>query len=510
MRPEELLMFIERELDSISAKADMDRLPSVIDSVIDARTKLNEKLKIAVVGKTKAGKSTLLNSLLGITKLPMGDGIVTGNVSVLMHTNENPTKEETVVVHLTDKTTIKITLEQYRELVDISKKDSLNIRDRIVWFDVYLKHQALLDMSIIDTPGDDSWLKYDSENAKKLFRDKNRKPDIIVYVVRKEFGSKDIEAAQDYLAQINGGEHRVSGLNVITVYSCCDELVTSDIDGCNWDIDYRVEGNRIIENNRAKSSAFRKCFSKCFPVSAIFSMAANAITESDLRILREISKSTLAEYFYRDFSYMEIASMDYMGKELKDIFESESAKDDMLKRLGLDSMKYIVWWCMANSSGTLATLKEELEKYSNVPALRKYLLDEHYRKLSTFYKATSVLSELKKNVEKQYIASVDIKTNDSLRSILETCRNLEKKIYNQYGFLGVLRDYYDCLDYFDDTDWNLAYETIMFCISSDGNKAEALNLYHQWKDKKDFYNMLGCNQFAIDASEKLINSIISY
>lgn len=76
--------------------------------------------------------------------------------------------------------------------------------------------------------------------------------------------------------------------------------------------------------------------------------------------------------------------------------------------------------------------------------------------------------------------------------------------------MGVLRDYYDCLDYFDDTDWNLAYETIMFCISSDGNKAEALNLYHQWKDKKDFYNMLGCNQFAIDASEKLINSIISY
>ena len=73
MRPEELLMFIERELDSISAKADMDRLPSVIDSVIDARTKLNEKLKIAVVGKTKAGKSTLLNSLICITNLPRGD-----------------------------------------------------------------------------------------------------------------------------------------------------------------------------------------------------------------------------------------------------------------------------------------------------------------------------------------------------------------------------------------------------------------------------------------------------
>lgn len=509
MRPEELRMFIERELDSISAKADMDGLPSVTDSVIDARKKLNDKLKIAVVGKTKAGKSTLLNSLLGITELPMGDGIVTGNVSVLMHTNECPTREETVVVHLTDKTTIKVTLEEYRELVDISKKDPLNIRDRIVWFDVYLKHQALLDMSIIDTPGDDSWLKYDSENAKELFRDKNRKPDVIVYVVRKEFGRKDIEAAQDYLTQINGGEHRVSGLNVIAVYSCCDELVTSDIKGCNWAVDYRVEGNRIIENNRAKSSAFRMCFSKCYPVSAIFSMAANAITENDFLILRDISNSSLAEYFYRDFSYMEIADMDYMEQELKDIFKLESVKDDILKRLGLDSMKYIVWWCKANPSGTLASLKEELEKYSNVPALRKYLLDEHFKKLSAFYKATSVLPELKKNVEKQYTASVDINVKDSLRTILETCRNIEKKTYTQYGFLSVLRDYYDCLDYFEDEDWNLAYETIMFCISSDGNKSEAQYLYHQWKDKEEFYNMLG-NQFAIDASEKLINSINSY
>ena len=222
MKPEELKLFIERELDAISVKADMAKLPSITDVVIEARHKLNDKLKLAVVGKTKAGKSTLLNSLLGITELPTGDGIVTGNVSVLIHIDNSPYNQETVVVHLTDSSQMNVSLEQYRQLVDISKKDPLGIRDKIVWFDVYLKHQALLDMSIIDTPGDDSWLEYDSENAKALFRDKNRKPDIIAYVVRKEFGSKDIQAVQDYLAQVNGAEHRVSGLNVIAVYSCCD------------------------------------------------------------------------------------------------------------------------------------------------------------------------------------------------------------------------------------------------------------------------------------------------
>ena len=506
MRPEELRMFIEKELDAISVKADMARLPSALDAVIGARVKLNDKLKVAVVGKTKAGKSTLLNSLLGISELPMGDGIVTGNVSVLMHVNDSPTNSETVIVHLIDKTTINITLEQYRQLVDISKKDSLGIRDKIVWFDVYLEHQALLDMSIIDTPGDDSWLKYDSENVKELFRDKNRKPDIIVYVVRKEFGSKDIEAAQDYLKQINGAEHRISGLNVIAVYSCCDELITSDIDGCNWDADYRIEGNRIIENNRAKSPAFRMCFSKCFPVSAIFSMAAMTISQNDFNVLKAIAKTELAEYFYRDFSYMEISDINLLDQELKDIFITEEYKNDVLHRIGLDAMKFIVWWCKKQPTKSITELKSELEKYSNVPALRTYLLDEHFKKLSIFYKATIVLPELKKAIEKEYNVSIDIASKDSLRAIVEECRNIEKRIHKQYGFLSVLRDYYDCLDYFDNEDWSLAYQTISFCISNNPDKDAKEMFYKTWQERVNFYNLIG-NQFAIEASEKLIFSI---
>lgn len=508
MKPEELKLFIDKELVAISQKADMAKLPSIIDSVAEARRKLNDKLKLAVVGKTKAGKSTLLNSLLGINELPTGDGIVTGNVSVLLHVNDSPFNQESVVVHLTDGTTMNVTLEQYRQLVDISKKDPFSIRDRIIWFDVYLKHQALLDMSIIDTPGDDSWLEYDSDNAKALFRDKNRKPDVIVYVVRKEFGSKDIQAAQDYLAQINGAKHRISGLNVIAVYSCCDELVASDIDGCNWESDYRIEGNRIIENNRTKSSAFRMCFSKCFPISAIFSMAANSITSDDLQLLQDISKSSMSDYFFRDYSYMEVADMETMYPELFSIFRSESIKNDMVKRLGLDAMKYIVWWCTNHPVVSLSSLKSDLENYSNVPLLRKYLLDEHYKKISLFYKATSVLPELKKTIEIEYNSAIDLDRIESLRSILEICRIIEKKIYTQYGFLSVLRDYYDCLDYFDKDEWELAIQTIMYCVSNDSNNSDALRLKQQWEDKYDFYNMIG-NHFAVDAAMKLMNSVDS-
>ena len=508
MKPEELRIFIEKELDAIFAKANMAKLPLVTDAVTEALHKLNEKLKLAVVGKTKAGKSTLLNSLLGITELPTGDGIVTGNVSVLMHIESSPLKKESVVVHLTDSTTMEVSLEQYRQLVDISKNDTLGIRPRIVWFDVYLKHQALLNMDIIDTPGDDSWLKYDSESTKALFRDNNRKPDVIAYVVRKEFGSKDIEAAQDYLAQINGARHRVSGLNVVAVYSCCDELIASDIDGCNWNLDYRDEGNRIIENNRTKSPAFRTCFSKCFPISAIFSMAANSMTNEDFNILNEIASCSMAEYFYRDYSYMEMetVTMRESYPELFNIFETEARKNDMMKRLGLDAMKYIVWWIAKHPKEPIASLRADLESYSNVPTLRTYLLDEHFKKISLFYKATGVLPKLKKLVETEYNSAVDTEEKANLRSIFETCRSIEKRIYTQYGFLSVLRDYYDRLDYFDEDDWNLAFKTIMHCISDNANYSETQSLLHQWQERERLYSMMG-NHFAEEASQKLIDSI---
>lgn len=506
MNPEELRLFIERELVTISDKAVTAKLPAITDAVIVAQNKLKDKLKLAVVGKTKAGKSTLLNSLLGITELPTGDGIVTGNVSVLMHINDSPSHEESVVVHLIGGTTKNISFEQYRQLVDISKEDSWGIRNQIIWFDVYLRHQALLDMSIIDTPGDDSWLKYDSENAKALFRDKNRRPDIIAYVARKEFGIKDIQAAHDYLVQINGGQNRVSGLNVVAIYSCCDELIASDIDGCNWDLDYRIEGNRIIENNRMKSSAFRLIFSKSFPVSAIFSTASILITKDDFIILKKISTCSTSEYFYKDISYIEYEDMSIEYPDLFQLFNNEEQKNDMIKRLGLDVMKYIVWWLTKNPSGTMNSLKEDLEDYSNIPALRKYLLEEHFKKISLFYKATSILPELKNTVESEYNKSVDIDEIENLKDILNICMNIEKRIYTHYGFLSVLRDYYDRKNYFNEDEWTLAIDTIKYSVSDNNDINENRKYRHFWEKKMIECQMVG-NYLAKEASEKLMKSV---
>ncbi len=512
MKPEELRIFVERELDAIFATAEKARLPLITDAVLKARRKLREHLRLAIVGRTKAGKSTLLNALLKISELPMGDTIVTGNVSVLMHIDKSPDNKEMAMVHLDNGTgklaEESITLMQYRELVDVRKPDTLGFRDQILWFDVYLNHPILKEMSIIDTPGDDSWLKTDSENTKKLFRDKDRKPDVILYVVQKEFGVKDIDSAKDYLSQINGGKHRVSGLNVIAVYSCCDLLIASDMDGCDWDKDFREEGNRVISNNRNKSSAFRSCFSKCIPIAGIFAMASRLITPNDFAILQRISMSRWSELFSKIFTVPDYSNMKAAYPELYGFFGNDSIKDDMFSRLGLEAMKYTVWWCGTNSDKSLDDLKRDLEEYSNVPALRRYVFDEHFKKLSLFYKAICVLPELRKVVEKEHNSCIELDKISSLRSVLELCQNAERKLYSQYGFLSVLRDYYDGSGYFDEEEWSLVSKTIDFCLSDNQDMNTRLLMIEQWRNKADYYNIIG-NQYAIEASEKLLKSLNS-
>ncbi len=506
MRPEELRQFIHGELDAISVYAEMAGVPILSEAIWLARKKLDEHLKLAIVGLTKAGKSTLLNAMLGITELPTGDAIVTRHVSVLLHVDKSPTKTEIAVVHLSDSTQKQISVSQYRELVDNRKVDVLGIRDKIVWFDVYLNNPTLKDMSIIDTPGDDSWLKVDSENTKELFRDKDRKPNIVIYVVRKEFGIRDVESASDYLQKINGGHHHVSGMNVIAVYGCCDEFVASGINGCDWTTDYRNVANRIIESNRSKSAAFRMCFSKCIPVAAQFAMASISITQEDFAILQNISRSNCSEYFYRDISAIEYSEMETMYPDMYKFFKTAAVKSDLVRRLGLETMKYIVWWCKNHPDQEISSLQQDLQIYSNVPTLCSYVLDEHFKKLSIFYKATGILPELRKLVESRYKEAIDSDLKAQLRRILEICMKSEKKIYSQYGFLSVLRDFHDGLDYFDSLDWDYAMQTIAFCISDNQNETAKQEFQSQWKEKMDFYRLIG-NHYAIEASEKLLSTL---
>ena len=508
MKPEELKTLIEGILDAISLSSEIAQVPAIYDAISEAKRKLNEQLKLAIVGLTKAGKSTLLNALLHIDELPTGDAIVTRHVSVLLSAHQSPTKEEMAIVHMKDGQEKHISLVQYKELVDNRKVDVLNIRDKILWFDVFLNNNTLRDMNIIDTPGDDSWLNVDSENTKELFRDRSRRPDVIAYVVRKEFGVQDVKAAQDYLSKINGNNHHINGLNVVAVYNCCDELVASDIDGCDWGADYKFTANRIIENNRQKSSAFRRCFSKCIPVAGQFAMASNSINERDFVVLKKIATCEIAEFFYRDISFIEYDEMESSYPELYEIFEDNGTKEQMLKRLGLETMKYIVWWCSNNPDKELTLLKNDLEDYSNVPSLRSYLLNEHFKKLSFFYKSTSVLPELKKTIEKIFKDEIDNEKRVLIRRILELCQNAERTMYSQYGFLSVMRDYYDCIDYFDSNDWSLASQTIDFCISNKQEESIKNDLLKQWDEKHDFYESIG-NYFAADASEKFIISLKS-
>ena len=111
-------------------------------------------------------------------------------------------------------------------------------------------------------------------------------------------------------------------------------------------------------------------------------------------------------------------------------------------------------------------------------------------------------------VEKEHNSCIELDKISSLRSVLELCQNAERKLYSQYGFLSVLRDYYDGSGYFDEEEWSLVSKTIDFCLSDNQDMNTRLLMIEQWRNKADYYNIIG-NQYAIEASEKLLKSLNS-
>lgn len=515
MTGEELRKFVNRELDAISDEADMAQLPCVKDAVFVTREKLNGKLKLAIAGRTKAGKSTFLNSLLRTLTLPTGCDVTTGDVTVLMHISDSPEKQddEYAVAYLRDGSnglkSIKMTIEKYQELVDIriEKEDLNDFRKNIIVCELYLRHPALENMCLIDTPGGDSWLKYDSEKTKAYF--KERTPDVVLYLFSKAIQPEDINDLKEYLKIISGGRNDMNGLNAVAIFSCCDRLMTSNSDGCDWGKGYANLATGILENDKNKSADVRSKFATYFAIAGLFSMAAHELTDDDFECFKKMSNSKREEVerFYKKATLRDIQDMRNRHPDMFKNIESEEYLNDMVTRIGYEAIKYAVWWCATHKSDSLESLQRSLDDFSNVPTLRKYIFEDYFNKFSFFFKVTRAFSGLTRAVEVAYKSEVERDTRASLSKILDRCRTDEKTLHEQYGFMPVLRDYYSYRNrYFEEDDYEKAFKTIQYIESDKKDDETTKKLRQYWQTRQNYYGAL-YNVAADNACQILITNL---
>ena len=132
----------------------LHKLTNLKNTLRDYRVKENIKLpKICVLGVRSSGKSSVLESIIGLDILPRGDGAVTRRPLEihLNHINSGEpwaTFEESKDIKFTDFTKLEETIE---ELTDEVCRTNKNISDKPIILNIY--SQTCPDLTLIDLPG---------------------------------------------------------------------------------------------------------------------------------------------------------------------------------------------------------------------------------------------------------------------------------------------------------------------------------------------------------------------
>ncbi|MDT9595042.1 dynamin family protein [Nocardioides zeae] len=244
------------------------------------RETLHAPLRVAVVGRVKAGKSTLVNALVGRRVAPTAAGECTQVVT--WYTYGSPDRAE---VHLRDGSTRPLFLENGAVPAGLDVPVA-EVR-RIV---VHLQAGALRDLTLIDTPGL-ATLTSENEDATRraLLGDGSSTAaagdaDALLFAIREAERQDDFEFLRDF--------HRASGslaataVNALCVLTQADLFGSGDLSGGDpFAIAAEVAQRIAVEHPTD--------FSAVVPVSGLMAQTARTglVSESLTRSLRQLAEA---------------------------------------------------------------------------------------------------------------------------------------------------------------------------------------------------------------------------
>ena len=126
----------------------------------EARAHIDEPMRVAIVGHVKAGKSTLLNALLGEELAPTGTAELTFNVNWLRHG-----AKAGVRVHFKDGREPESRSLAELERLTVRQADARELLSTISYLELRHPNEILKTFDLIDTPGLKSFFEQDSRNT---------------------------------------------------------------------------------------------------------------------------------------------------------------------------------------------------------------------------------------------------------------------------------------------------------------------------------------------------------
>lgn len=346
-----------------------DRTATAVLDQLEVR--LHEPLRLALAGMVKAGKSTLLNAMLGERIAATDTAECTRVVTWYRHA-----VTPTITVHLRDGTTERMSIHREQGLLvfDLGGRAA----EEIEWIDVGWPLEGLSSVILIDTPGIASLSIETSARTERFLTpdDAPSSADAVIYLMRHLHGSdmRFLEAFRDT------GAGAAQSVCAVAVLSRSDEVGSGRIDSL---LSARRVAQRYERDGELAALALG-----VVPVAGLLAEGARTLRESEFIALREIAGLGRAE---RETL---LVSADRFVRESTVTGLSISVREGLLSRFGIFGIRLASAVIRSGASNSSA-LSAELVQQSGLIELEEFVRTQ-FQPRAEMLKARGVVLQLQR------------------------------------------------------------------------------------------------------------------
>ena len=353
--------------------------PDVFNELDRIAARLNQPIRIALAGTLKAGKSTLVNALVGENIAPTDATEATRIVTWFRH---GPTPKVTANHVGGRRSNVPIARERGLTF-DFGGLDPNDIVD----LDVEWPAAELIDATVIDTPGTSSLSRDVSARTLRLLVPDDGVPrvDAVVFLLR-TLNAADI-ALLKQIGELVGGS--AGALGVIGVASRADEIGAGRLDAM-------MSANDVAKRFATELDRTGIC-QAVVPVSGLLALTARTLRQSEFAALEKLAGVDPAEL------NKAMLSVDRFVRADSALPVDAQTRAQLLDRFGMFGIRISIA-VILSGVGDSVTLADELLERSGLVALRD-VIDQQFAQRSELLKAHTALLSLRRFVEAHPIAA---------------------------------------------------------------------------------------------------------
>jgi dynamin family protein len=346
--------------------------------------RLDEPLRVAIAGKVKAGKSTLLNALVGEELAPTDASECT---KIVTWYRDGITYRATVFPKEGGSEQVPFVRDAGAIEVDLRDRDA----DAIDRLEIEWPTASLRPMTLIDTPGIASLSADVSERTHAFLtpgEDQVTPADAVVYLMR-HLHSSDI----NFLEAFHDEEFsQATPVNAIAVLSRADEVGVGRLDSMS-------SAHRIADRYRGDPKV-RRLAQTVVPVAGLLAQSGATLREAEHRALGAIAEAP------REESDGLFLSADRFVSSRSTIALGEEERAHLLDRLGMFGVRLSVALIRQGVAPNATALSAQLVERSGLVEMRDVLLSQFAERRDVL-KARSALLALESVLHEQPIAGSD-------------------------------------------------------------------------------------------------------